>query len=139
MLYSEEKPEKNIENMLLLLQTSEKETFLKKTLHRNEIIKGRVGFESSFCHYFEEVSLIVEIEMKYEGLFGLFDHLSVNFNEKEYNKRIEVNEMRKEGNLLKKKVPLKLIRKITGEERLYIVSIELIGEKKHIYLCFFTF
>ena len=104
---SEGDQQNRIENFGNLLEKSEKEMILTKILNKNDIITIKIGFNRSFCHYFEDISLNIEIEWKYEGLAAFFDYAFVNFNENEYNKKIELSEMRKEGNSLKTNGPKK--------------------------------
>ena len=117
-----------IESITNLLQNTEKELVLKKTLNNRDIIAFEVNMMSSMCHYYEGIEIEIRMILECEGLVELFNILSLEFNEKAYNLKFDINEMKKDKNILIKRIQIKFVKSIIND-LLSIEAIELISDK----------
>jgi len=110
-----------IESILAGIQLLEKDFTFKK-INPRDFIQIDVNLLSSSCSYYENVEVEVKMAFKCKSLSNLFTVLQIEFNDKNYNQKISVDEMIVEKNVWKHKFNLKFGSIVSGD----ILSIECI-------------
>jgi len=115
-----------------IMNNLDKDLIVRKSLHNREIVKIEFGFLSSSCCYYEKIDYEIRLEIN-QCFEGFFNVISMEFNEKNYNRKLVLDEMIKEKNVFKQRFSLNFEKFIPGDV-FTLQGLEISSEKRYFLM-----